>query len=81
MNEPLNLFEAAVEGDPAQPRGYGRRMLEFGESIGAARLGGSIYELDPGDSVCTTTTRTPRRNGCSSSWARRRCATPAASTS
>jgi uncharacterized cupin superfamily protein len=52
MSEPLNLYDAAVEGDPSQPPGYGRRILEFGESIGATRLGGSIYELDPGDSVC-----------------------------
>jgi uncharacterized cupin superfamily protein len=55
VNEPLNLFDAAVEGDtpqPGQPAGYGGRMLEFGESIGAERLGGSLYELDPGDSIC-----------------------------
>ena len=53
MNEPLNLFDAAVGSDPGQPpAGYGVRTLEFGESIGAERMGGSIYELDPGDSVC-----------------------------
>ena len=39
-------------GRPVAAPGYGRRMLEFGESIGAARLGGSLYELDPGDSIC-----------------------------
>ncbi len=52
MSEPLNLFEAAVQGAAEERPGYGVRTLEFGESIGAERLGGSIYELDPGDSVC-----------------------------
>jgi uncharacterized cupin superfamily protein len=52
MTEPLNLYDVAVEGDPADPPGYRARMAQFGPSIGAARLGGSVYELDPGDSVC-----------------------------
>jgi uncharacterized cupin superfamily protein len=52
MSEPLNLHEVAVEGDPADPAGYRARMARFGPSIGAEMLGGSVYELDPGDSVC-----------------------------
>jgi uncharacterized cupin superfamily protein len=52
MTEPLNLYDIAVAGDPAHPPGYRRRMAAFGPSIGAERLGGSVYELDPGDSVC-----------------------------
>ena len=52
MSEPLNLHEVAVEGDPSHPAGYRARMARFGPSIGAERLGGSVYELDPGDSVC-----------------------------
>jgi uncharacterized cupin superfamily protein len=51
MSEPLNLYDVALEGDPA-PAGYRCRMTSFGASIGAARLGGSVYELDPGESVC-----------------------------
>jgi uncharacterized cupin superfamily protein len=52
MTEPLNLYEVAVEGDPARPPGYRARIARFGPSIGAERLGGSVYELDPGNSVC-----------------------------
>ncbi len=52
MTEPLNLYDVAFEGDPADPPGYRARMAQFGPSIGAERLGGSVYELDPGDSVC-----------------------------
>lgn len=52
MTEPLNLYEVPVEGDPAHPPGYRARMARFGPGIGAEKLGGSVYELDPGDSVC-----------------------------
>jgi uncharacterized cupin superfamily protein len=52
VSEPFNLYDAPLEGDPALPAGYDRRALEFGKSIGAERLGGSLYELDPGDSIC-----------------------------
>jgi uncharacterized cupin superfamily protein len=52
MSEPLNLYDVAVEGDPALPAGYRRRMAHFGPGIGAEGLGGSVYELDPGDSTC-----------------------------
>jgi uncharacterized cupin superfamily protein len=51
VSEPLNLYDAAVEGDPSLPAGYRRRTLEFGQSIGATQLGGSLYELDPGDTI------------------------------
>jgi uncharacterized cupin superfamily protein len=52
MTEPLNLLDMALEGDPALPAGYRRRMASVGETIGAEALGGSVYELDPGESVC-----------------------------
>jgi uncharacterized cupin superfamily protein len=52
VTEPLNVYEVAVEADPADPPGYRDRMISFGSSIGAAQLGGSVYELDPGESVC-----------------------------
>src|ERR1700704_3510199 len=52
MSEPVNLYDLALEGEADQPRGCGRRMASFGPAIGAERLGGSVYELDPGDSVC-----------------------------
>ena len=52
MTEPINVHEIAVEGDPTDPPGYQSRMGRFGATIGAERLGGSVYELDPGDSIC-----------------------------
>jgi uncharacterized cupin superfamily protein len=52
MTEPLNLYEVALDDDPAQPAGFCRRGTSFGLRIGADRLGGSVYELDPGESVC-----------------------------
>jgi uncharacterized cupin superfamily protein len=51
MTEPLNLYDVAV-ADPEKPPRYRCRMAQLGPSIGAERLGGSVYELDPGDSVC-----------------------------
>jgi len=52
MTEPLNLYEVTVEGNPANPPGYDRRRAELGQSLGAARLGATVYEIDPGDSSC-----------------------------
>jgi uncharacterized cupin superfamily protein len=52
VTDPVNLFGVAVEGDPADPPGYRCRTAELGPTLGAERLGGSVYELDPGDSVC-----------------------------
>jgi uncharacterized cupin superfamily protein len=52
MTEPINVHELALESDPTDPPGYRSRGRRFGPSIGAERLGGSVYELDPGDSIC-----------------------------
>jgi uncharacterized cupin superfamily protein len=52
VTEVVNLYELVPEGDDADPPGYRSRMARFGPSIGAEQLGGSVYELDPGDSVC-----------------------------
>ncbi|HEY5316426.1 MAG TPA: cupin domain-containing protein [Solirubrobacteraceae bacterium] len=51
MTEPLNLYDVAVEGNPAYPPGYQSRMAELGPRLGAERLGASVYEIDPGDSA------------------------------
>ncbi len=48
----FNLDAAEPEYDSADPDGYGAAMARFGPSIGATMLGGSIYELPPGQSVC-----------------------------
>jgi uncharacterized cupin superfamily protein len=52
MREVVNLYEVEPEGDPADPPGYRARMARFGPTIGAEQLGGSVYELDPGESAC-----------------------------
>jgi uncharacterized cupin superfamily protein len=49
---PVNLYEVAVEGAPDDPAGYRSRAARLGPSLGAERLGGTVYELDPGDSIC-----------------------------
>ena len=48
----INLFSAATEPDAEDPEGFRAAMNRFGPEIGASRLGGSVYELDPGESVC-----------------------------
>ena len=48
----VNLNTADVEWDAADPAGYRAGMLRFGSSIGAVMLGGSLYELPPGQSNC-----------------------------
>jgi uncharacterized cupin superfamily protein len=52
VTEPFNLFAAELEDAADAPTGYRRRTLSVGRRIGAERLGGSIYELDPGESIC-----------------------------
>lgn len=50
--DPVNVDDVAVEGDAADPPGYRARSARLGPGLGAERLGGSVYELDPGESVC-----------------------------
>lgn len=56
MSEPrrINLFAAdsGATPDPEDPEGYRAAMNRFGPAIGAQKLGGSIYELPPGQAVC-----------------------------
>ena len=52
MIAPLNLYDVALEGHPGDHPGSCDRMADVGPSIGAAKLGGSVYEIDPGESVC-----------------------------
>ncbi|MGZ4178158.1 MAG: cupin domain-containing protein [Solirubrobacteraceae bacterium] len=47
-----NLHDAAVEFDAGDPEGYHAGMARFGAEIGAVMLGGSVYELPPGQSIC-----------------------------
>lgn len=49
---PFNLYATEFEHDPADPEGYRAGMARFGPGIGATLLGGSVYELPPGQSIC-----------------------------
>ncbi len=51
MTDPVNLSDVALQGDPADPAGYRDRTAQIGAAIGAERLGASVYEVDPGESV------------------------------
>jgi uncharacterized cupin superfamily protein len=48
----FNLERAQPEYDDADPAGYRSGMDRFGKRIGASKLGGSVYELPEGQSVC-----------------------------
>src|SRR5215216_1342808 len=46
----LNVLE--VEYDETDPEGYRAGMARFGPSIGASKIGASLYVLPPGQSIC-----------------------------
>ena len=53
--EIFNIFSGATDIGPdgTEPPGYEKtRAVRVGAKIGAARLGMSIYELDPGQAIC-----------------------------
>ena len=50
--ERFNLLAASPEYDDSDPEGYRAGMDRFGPKIGAAQIGGSVYELPPGQSIC-----------------------------
>jgi uncharacterized cupin superfamily protein len=52
VSERLNLGDVVAEGDASDPPGYQTRAKRIGPLIGAERLGASIYELPPGQSIC-----------------------------
>ena len=52
MSEPVNMYEVTVEGKPENPPGYRRRRAPLGPALEAARLGATVYEIDPGESSC-----------------------------
>lgn len=47
-----NLNSLEVEYDDQDPEDYRAGMARFGPSIGAVKLGASLYELPPGQSIC-----------------------------
>jgi len=48
----VNVFTVATELDPDDPPGYRAPRAKLGPMMGASMIGGSIYELQPGQSVC-----------------------------
>jgi uncharacterized cupin superfamily protein len=50
--ERVNIHDPQLGFDDSDPDGYRAGMDRFGSRIGARRLGGSVYELPPGQSIC-----------------------------
>ena len=50
--KPVNVFTVKTETDPEDPTGYRAEGVKLGPMIGAAMIGGSVYVLAPGESVC-----------------------------
>ena len=50
--ERANLFALEATFDEADPDGYRAGMARFGPHIGASMLGGTVYELPAGQSIC-----------------------------
>ncbi|MBA3365737.1 MAG: cupin domain-containing protein [Actinobacteria bacterium] len=48
----LNIASPTFEYDADDPDGFRSGMQRFGKLIGASRLGASVYELPPGQSIC-----------------------------
>lgn len=50
--ERVNVFSVKTVADPDDPPGYVASRAKLGPMIGAAMIGGSVYDLEPGESVC-----------------------------
>jgi uncharacterized cupin superfamily protein len=48
----FNLHSAQTDVDGDEPDGYRSGANRFGKQIGASTIGGTIYDLEPGQSVC-----------------------------
>jgi uncharacterized cupin superfamily protein len=48
----FNVFTGKAPKDTTDPEGYRAGMARFGDRIGARLIGGSLYELPPGQSIC-----------------------------
>ena len=53
MSESYNLFSGELEPpEDGDPDGFRYSHGRFGPRIGAAKLGGTVYELGPGQRIC-----------------------------
>jgi len=50
--ESVNLFEVEVGRDDDDPPGYDTGYVRLAEKLGATKLGGTVYELPTGQSIC-----------------------------
>jgi uncharacterized cupin superfamily protein len=50
--ERINIHELTFEYDDTDPDGFKAGMARFGPSIGASQMGGTVYELPTGESIC-----------------------------
>lgn len=50
--EKANVFAAETRTDPDDPQGYRAGATRLAPIIGAKSIGGSVYDLPPGQSVC-----------------------------
>lgn len=48
----INVKDLVAEYDETDPEGYRAGMARFGPLIGATKMGASLYELPPGQSIC-----------------------------
>lgn len=48
----VDLAATPLERDPADPPGYRARFAQLAPLLGAEKIGGTVYELDPGDASC-----------------------------
>lgn len=48
----VNAFSITLEGDANDPSGYQALAVRLGRLLEAQMLGATVYELDPGQSIC-----------------------------
>jgi hypothetical protein len=48
----VSLNRPDLKFDPDDPPGFRCGMWRFGESLGAERVGTTLYEIPPGEAVC-----------------------------
>jgi uncharacterized cupin superfamily protein len=48
----INIADPEFTFDPGDPEGFRSGLFRFGKLIGMRKLGASVYELRPGQSIC-----------------------------
>ncbi len=77
----MNLFEVELAKDEDDAPGYELSYARIGPPLGAQQLGLSVYELEPGNSVCPYHYENAEEEWLIVLSAARRCARPRASAS